>query len=123
MLHDKVDVLALAGGRLTALNLYFPVKIQGNDVYFNGQKCHDGYSAASKSLAVSFVPLGVDNPMVSAIVLFRGTLEGGLTRDRQAAMEGGQGRVRPLLRERKAQERVREVLRGQQVRQAKEAAP
>lgn len=88
VLQDKIDVIALAGGRLTALNLYFPVKVQGNEVTFNGQKCADGYSAGSKTLNLSFVPIGIDNPMVSGVILFKGTIEGWLTRNRQTEVQG-----------------------------------
>ena len=76
LLNEKVDVLALAGGRLKALNLYFPVKLSNNDVYYKSQKCNGGYSTASKSIAVTFGSVGVDNPMVSAVILFQGTLDG-----------------------------------------------
>lgn len=76
VLNDKVDVLALAGGRLKALNLYFPIKLSNNDVYYKGQKCYGGYSTATKSIGVTFVSIGTDNPMVSAVILFQGTLEG-----------------------------------------------
>jgi hypothetical protein len=112
VLQDKVDVLALAGARLTALNLYFPVQVKGNDVYFNGKPCHGGYSSGSKTIGVSFVPLGIDNPMVSGIILFKGTVEGGLTRDRQASSRRDSAGVRSGLRKRKAEEGVREVLRA-----------
>lgn len=78
---EKLDVLAKAGGRLWALNQYFPVKVEDNNVWFNGRKCQNGYSPQSKSVILSFVPTGVDNPMVSGIVLFKGTLDGPLTRD------------------------------------------
>ena len=75
MLQDKTDVLAMAGGRLRAKHLYFPIFLEDGVVHFQGKKCPGGYSRASRTVALTFSSLGVDNPMVSGIVLFRGALE------------------------------------------------
>jgi len=80
LVQDKLDVLALATGRLKALNLYFPIKLSNNEVFYKGQKCHDAYTT-TKTIGVTFSSLGVDNPMVSAVILFQGTLEGWLKRN------------------------------------------
>lgn len=79
VLKDKVDVLALAGGRAKALNLYFPVKVENGEAFYKGEKCNGAMQ--SGSLLVSFATLGIDNPMVSGIILFKGPIEGKMNRN------------------------------------------
>jgi hypothetical protein len=92
VLQERVDVFQLAGGRIKPLNLYFPIFFSGNSVAFKGKTCSGGYSG--QSMSVSFVPIGVDNPMVNALVLVQGTLQGIITRHRLFPPRGNQGRVR-----------------------------
>ncbi len=80
VLRDKIDVLQLAGGRVKPLNLYFPLFFNGNSVAYKGKICNNGFSG--QTMSVSFVHVGVDNAMVSAIVLVQGTLEGRFKRHR-----------------------------------------
>ena len=65
----------MAGGRLKAKNLYFPIALENNEVYFQGKKCSGAYSKATGKVGLTFSNIGVDNPMVSGIIVFKGSLE------------------------------------------------
>ena len=69
-LYDKV-------GRFAAYDSYVEFEFKNNNIYVNGELCKDAYKVGNK-LRVHYTKIGLDNPMIDAIVLFQGDLTGNI---------------------------------------------
>jgi hypothetical protein len=62
-------------GFSTAHDEYIELRYEGGHIYFKGKRC-DGAITSSNELAIEFIKTDLDNPMIHALLLFQGTLEG-----------------------------------------------
>ena len=70
----NVDIYALAG-KSASINLYYSIVYKDGKVYFNDKECGDAIESETGMLKLNFKHLGIDNPMINAIILYKGTLE------------------------------------------------
>ncbi len=70
----NLDIFKLVGLH-TAMNVYYPFSFRNNQIYFRGKIAPDAFDISTRSLVLKFKHLGIDNPMVNGIVLFKGKLE------------------------------------------------
>ena len=61
-------------GRFAAYDSYIEFELKNNGIYIGGQYCADAYH--NGRVRVSYTKIGIDNPMVDAILLFQGDLSG-----------------------------------------------
>lgn len=80
LLQQKVDIYKLSGGKNRAINLYFPIKYFKNNIFYENRICDQSFNKETGELQLEFEHINVDNPMVSAIILLKGTLEGNFIR-------------------------------------------
>jgi len=59
-------------GRFAAYDSYIEFELKNNGVYVDGQYCADAYH--NGKVRVFYTKIGIDNPMVDAILLFQGDL-------------------------------------------------
>jgi len=59
-------------GRFAAYDSYVEVELRNNGVYVDGQYCADAYH--NGKIRVYYTKIGIDNPMVDAVLLFQGDL-------------------------------------------------
>ena len=79
--HVKKELdIAKAAGKHAAHNVYYPFVFDGSRILYNRKECQDAYDPSTRSLKLVFKHLGIDNPMVNAIILYEGTLKGKLKR-------------------------------------------
>lgn len=73
-MQRNVDIYALAG-KHAAVNLYYPILYKNGKVYFNDKECPGALDVDTGALILTFKHLDIDNPMVNAIILYKGKLE------------------------------------------------
>ena len=73
-MQKNVDVFSMSG-KHTATNLYYPIVLKSGKVFYEGKECADALDGETGMLKFNFKHLGVDNPMINALILYKGTLD------------------------------------------------
>jgi len=72
LVAEKIDIVARVG-KFAAYDEYTEFELKGDQVLYKGKVCIG--AAKGNKVIVTFEHIGIDNPMVSAIVLYSGGLE------------------------------------------------
>lgn len=56
------------------MNIYFPIVYKDGKVYFEGKECIEAINETGM-LNLNFKHLGIDNPMINSLILYKGILE------------------------------------------------
>jgi len=71
--EQGIDVFEKVG-RFAAYDSYIEFELRNNNVFVKGELCKGAF--INNKLRVFYTKIGVDNPMVDAIVLYEGGLSG-----------------------------------------------
>lgn len=71
---SNFDVIQKTGARYAAHEEYFEFEVRDAAVYVNGAKITNGLKAGS--IQLTFAKGKADNPIIQAIILYQGPLEG-----------------------------------------------
>lgn len=70
---EKLDIVGKVGP-FAAYDEYIEFTFENGKVFFRGEPCENAFDVETGKLKVTFQKIGVDNPKVDGLVLFRGPL-------------------------------------------------